>query len=98
MDEEIKIAFELAYLPVAHARNRLNGQDFIGVAVPIMDYVRSQTTDSAKIRKAAKTMVLVFNDMLNPKLPNEECENMVDLLCNNGELIRMIAKRNQEEV
>lgn len=95
--DEIKVAFELAYLPVAQIRQRLNGEDFIGVAVPLLDYVRDQKSDSATIRKAARTMVSAFNDMLNPKLPDNECENMVELLCANGPMIRMIAKRNQEE-
>lgn len=42
-------------------------------------------------------MVNVFNDMLNPKLPENECENMVKQLCDNGPMIRMIAIHNQEE-
>lgn len=97
MDQEIKVAFEMAYLPVAQLRQRLNGQDFIGVAVPIMDCVRNQTSGGKKIREAAKTMVYSFNDLLNPKLPHDQLENMVNILVKNGPMVRLIAQQNQAE-
>lgn len=97
MNNEIANAFRMAYLPVAQKRNRLNGEDFIGVAVPIMDYVRKQTSSPADIKKAARTMVLTFNDWLNPKLTIDQIEDWIDLLVENGPLTRQIAKENADE-
>lgn len=96
--DEIKIAFELAYIPIAQMRQRLNGQDFLGVAVPLLDSVREQIGDDEDIiRKAAQTMVSSFNEMLNPKLSLQNQEEMVDLLVNNGSLTRAVANQNIEE-
>lgn len=97
MNNEIANAFRMAYLPVAQKRNRLNGEDFIGVAVPIMDSVRKQTSSPADIKKAARTMVLTFNDWLNPKLTIDQIEDWIDLLVENGPLTRQIAKENADE-
>lgn len=36
MEEEVKMLFQLAYYPVMYANQRLNGGDFLNVAIPLM--------------------------------------------------------------
>lgn len=88
----------MAYLPIAFFRQRLNGQDFIGVSVCILDYLREQpNVNEDDIEIAAHTMVHSFNDMLNPKMSENELDDLVQMLVNNGPLTRMMAKQNQAE-
>ena len=66
--DELKMLFQMAYVPVSQVMQRLNGKDFIGVAVPLMDSIRKETSDPRRIKEAAQVFVYSFNDMLNPKL------------------------------
>ena len=81
----------MAYVPVAQVMQRLNGKDFIGVAVPLLDSIRKETSDPNRIKEAAQMFVYSFNQMLDPKLPFSELNDMVTLLVNNGPLVRKIA-------
>ena len=68
-EKEIETAFELAYTPVMLVKQRLNGQDFLETAVPLLDQIRNQFGDnSEKVKIAARTMVLAFNDKLTPQM------------------------------
>lgn len=84
MDEEIKILFRTIYLPIANSRNRYNGNDFLEVAVKLLDEIRKQTNSSEKIRLAAVTMVHCFNDLLDPKISLRDCDELVDILVRNS--------------
>ena len=95
--EELKMLFEMAYVPVAQVMQRLNGKDFIGVAVPLLDSIRKETSDPRRIKEAAQMFVYCFNDMLNPKLPFEQLNDMVTLLVNNGPFVRKAAEEALEE-
>ena len=88
MNDEVKLLFEMAYLPVAHSRNRYNGNDFIVVAVDIMDGIRKQNVSQDVIRQSAITLIKCFNEQLNPKMPKEDCIEMAKLLVNNSTLLR----------
>ena len=97
MDEEVKMIFELAYLPVMHANQRLNGGDFLSVAIPIMDALRKEISNEAILRKAAKTMVLAFNEMLNPKMSEQRINEGIQLVYNPDPKTRAIAKMIADE-
>lgn len=90
--DELKMLFELSYMPVAQVMQRLNGKDFIGVAVPLLDSIRKQTSDPNRIKDAAQMFVYCFNEMLDPKLSYTEMNDMVKLLVNNGPLVRQAAE------
>lgn len=47
MEENVKMLFQLAYHPVMYANQRLNGGDFLSVAIPLMDALREKTDDEA---------------------------------------------------
>jgi hypothetical protein len=87
MNDEVKLLFEMAYLPVAHSRNRYNGNDFLEVAVKLLDEIRKQTNSMEKIKQAAATMVHCFNDLLDPKLSYQECNDMTNLLVKNSPIL-----------
>ncbi len=95
MDEEVKIIFELAFLPIVAQNQRLNGEDFMRTAVPIMNELSKQLKDESenskntKLRKAAFTMVHTFNNMLNPKMPNNQCESIINMLSNGNPILSM---------
>lgn len=92
-EKEIENAFELAYTPVMLVKQRLNGQDFLETAVPLLDQVRKQFGDnSEKVRIAARTMVLAFNDKLNPQMSAGDLDGMIRMLVNNGPLVRMFGR------
>ncbi len=97
MEEEIKMLFQLAYLSVATANQRLNGGDFLSVAVPLMDELRKQNNNETFLRKAARIMVEEFNNLLNPKLPAHELENMIETIYNPGPMTRALAKQIADE-
>lgn len=46
-EKEIEAAFELAYTPVMLVKQRLNGQDFLETAVPLLDQIRDQFGDNS---------------------------------------------------
>lgn len=50
MEEEVKMLFQLAYHPVMYTNQRLNGGDFLSVAIPLMDVLREQIDDEAKLK------------------------------------------------
>lgn len=95
MEEEVKMIFELAYLPIVAKNQRLNGEDFMRTAVPIMNELSKQLKDesenskNSKLRNAAYTMVHTFNNMLNPKMPNDQCEDMINMLSGGNPILSM---------
>jgi hypothetical protein len=92
MDEEIKMLFQMAYLPVAYANQRYNGGDFLSVAIPLVDECRRQKpNDEALIKRACRTMVLTFNDMLNPKMPLDQINEFVEMIYKPGPITRAAA-------
>lgn len=95
--EELKMLFQMSYVPVAKVMQRLNGKDFIGVAVPLLDSIRKQTSDPNRIKDAAQMFVYCFNEMLDPKLSFSDMNDMVSLLVNNGPLVRKTAEEALEE-
>jgi len=95
--DELKMLFQMAYVPVSQVMQRLNGKDFIGVAVPLMDSIRKETSDPRRIKEAAQVFVYSFNDMLNPKLSYSDMNDMVSLLINNGPFVRKAAEEALEE-
>ena len=95
-EQEVEMAFELAYTPVTLVKRRLNGQDFLEVAVPLLDQIRDQFGDnSQEVEIAARTMVYAFNDKLNPKLAKDDLDSMIRLLVNNGPLVQMFGRSKQ---
>lgn len=94
MENEIKMLFELAYLPVVHQNQRLNGGDFLKVAFDIMDALRKQQISDLKINDSARTLVHCFNNLLNPKMSLKECDDMTHILINNNPLIRGILSKS----
>ena len=90
IDNEIKMLFEICYLPISQQKQRLNGGDFLKVAFEIMDQCRKETTSVEKLRSASYTLVNCFNNLLNPKISEEECENMINMLVSNNPMIRQM--------
>lgn len=97
MEEEVKMLFDLAYKPVMYANQRLNGGDFISVAIPIVDALRKQISDDSKLKKAAEIMVSEFNEMLNPKMSVQQIDDVIQLIYNPGPVTRAIAKHIADE-
>lgn len=97
MEQEIKMLFEMAYYPVMYANKRLNGGDFISVAIPVMDALRQQNNDEATLRKAAKIMVLEFNNLLNPKMDVHQIDDTIEMIYNPGPMTRAMAKKIADE-
>lgn len=97
MEEEIKMLFQLAYYPVMYANNRLNGGDFLSVAIPLMDALREQTTDDDKLKKAARIMVLEFNNLLNPKMSVKQIDDTIKMVYEPGPMTRALSKQIAEE-
>ena len=95
--DELKMLFEMSYMPVAHVMQRYNGKDFIGVVVPLLDSIREQTSDPNRIKEAAQMFVYCFNEKLDPKLSFSDLNDMVSLLVNNGPMVRQAAKEALEE-
>lgn len=89
--------FQLAYHPVMYANHRLNGGDFLSVAIPLMDALRGQIDDEAKLKKAARIMVLEFNSMLNPKMDVHQIDNLVNTIYKPGAMTRAMAKQIADE-
>jgi hypothetical protein len=87
MNDEVKLLFQATYLPIAHARNRYIGSDFLEVAVKLLDEIRKKTNSSEVIKASARTMVYCFNDLLDPKMPDTDCNGMVNLLVNNSPML-----------
>jgi len=87
MNDEVKLLFEMAYLPVAHSKNRYNGNDFLEVAVKLLDEIRKRTNSMEEIKQAATTMVHCFNELLDPKLSYQECSGMINLLVKNSPML-----------
>mgnify|MGYP003294207162 FL=1 len=93
MEEEIKMLFNMAYIPVMYANNRLNGGDFISVAIPLMDGLREQISDETLIKKSAKILVLEFNNLLNPQMDVHQIEELIQTIYNPGPMTRAFAKQ-----
>jgi hypothetical protein len=97
MEEEVKMIFELAYYPVMYANNRLNGGDFVSVAIPIMDALRQQLNDETKLKKAARILVLEFNNLLNPQMDVHQIDEMINTIYKPGTITRALAAQIAEE-
>lgn len=97
MEEEVKMLFNMAYIPVMYANNRLNGGDFISVAIPLMDGLRKEITDEILLKKAAKILVLEFNNLLNPKMSVQQMEDTIQMIYNPGPVTRAMAKQIADE-
>lgn len=93
MEEEIKMLFNMAYTPVMYANNRLNGGDFIGVAIPLMDELRKQISDEVLLKKAAPILVLEFNNLLSPQMDVHQIEDLIQTIYNPGLMTRAFAKQ-----
>lgn len=50
----------MVYLPVAYANKRLNGGDFLSVAVPLMDNLRKQLKNEEFLKEAARILFHVI--------------------------------------
>ncbi|WP_304317520.1 hypothetical protein [Phocaeicola plebeius] len=97
MEEEVKMLFQLAYYPVMYANQRLNGGDFLSVAIPLMDALREQIDDEAKLKKAARIMVLEFNSMLNPQMDVHQINDLINTIYKPGAMTRALAKQIADE-
>lgn len=97
MEEEVKMLFQLAYYPVMYANQRLNGGDFLSVAIPLMDTLREQIDDEAKLKKAARIMVLEFNSMLNPQMDVHQINDLINTIYKPGAMTRALAKQIADE-
>lgn len=97
MEEEVKMLFQLAYYPVMQANQRLNGGDFLSVAIPLIDALKNQMNDEAKLKKAARIMVLEFNSMLNPKMDVHQIDDFINTIYNPGAMTRAMAKQIADE-
>lgn len=97
MEEEVKMLFQLAYYPVMYANQRLNGGDFLSVAIPLMDALREQIDDEAKLKKAARIMVLEFNSMLNPQMDVHQINDLINTIYKPGVMTRALAKQIADE-
>lgn len=97
MEEEVKMLFQLAYDPVMYANQRLNGGDFLSVAIPLMDALREQIDDEAKLKKAARIMVLEFNSMLNPQMDVHQINDLINTIYKPGAMTRALAKQIADE-
>lgn len=97
MEEEVKMLFHMAYTPVMYANNRLNGGDFISVAIPLMDELKKEISSEASQKKAAKIMVLEFNNLLNPQMDVHQIDDLIKLIYNPGALTRKIAAQIANE-
>lgn len=97
MEEEVKILFQLAYHPVMYANQRLNGGDFLSVAIPLMDAIREQIHDEDQLKKAARIIVLEFNGMLNPQMDVHQIEDVINMIYKPSDLMRAMAKQIADE-
>lgn len=97
MDKEIKMLFELAYYPVMYANQRLNGGDFLSVAIPLMDALRQQINDENKLKRAARQLVLEFNNLLTPKMSVSQIDDTINMIYNPSDLTRAMAKYIADE-
>lgn len=97
MEEEVILCFKLVYMPVVLANQRVNGGDFLSVAIPLMDELRRQSPDEVSLKKAARIIVLEFNRLLDSKLSSSEIDNLVGLIYNPGEVTRMMAAKVADE-
>lgn len=93
MEQDVKLLFELAYHPVMYANNRLNGGDFISVAIPIIDALRKQGYNETDLKKAARIMVMEFNNLLDPKMSGHQIEETVKMVYEPGPITRVLAKQ-----
>ena len=82
--EEAKLAFNLLYMPVAIAKNRLNGEDFIKVAIDIMKEAKRNKVSETDKEIIAKTLVSEFNSKLNPKMDDSMDKHLVNILTGNS--------------
>lgn len=98
MNSEVKLLFEMAYLPVVQKRQRLMGQDFLAVAYHLMGELKKQNSDPDFIEDAAKTMVESFNGMLNPKMSRDDMDSMINSLAHGGMFIGAAAESAYAEL
>lgn len=97
MNQEIKTLFMMAYYPIMYANNRLNGGDFLSVAIPIMDDIKQRLSDEKDIKNAARIIVLEFNNLLNPKMSVQQIDELVQTILNPGPITRATAKQIADE-
>jgi hypothetical protein len=87
--DEIKILFEIMYLPVAIANNRYSGEDFIKVGVDIMrESKRNNVFDEHKYL-IANTLIDEFDEKITPKLNKEQKDNLAYILTGKSTFIKI---------
>lgn len=87
--DEIKMSFELLYLPIAMANNRYNGEDFIKVGVDIMREAKRNNVFDEHKELIATTLVNEFDKKLNPKLNQEQKDGLMFILTGKSTLINI---------
>lgn len=78
--DDAKMAFKLLYMPVAIKNNRLNGQDFLKVAIEIMKEADRNRIPEADKEIIAKTLISEFNNKLNPKMDESMDKYLINIL------------------
>lgn len=96
-EEEIKLLFDLAYTPIMLTNKRVNGGDFLSIAVPIMDALRSKGCDEIFLKKSARILVTEFNNLLSPQLDIEAINDLVETIYMPNDFTRHIAKSIADE-
>ncbi len=95
MEEEIKQAFEITLDMKILQSQRLSGEDFLKVAVPIIVEFRKGLAQKGisdidnRVRKVATYMVNYFNNKLNPKMDSQNVQNTINILSGNNPILNM---------
>lgn len=87
--EEIRIATELAYMPVAMKNKRYNGSDFLEVAIQLKDE-EFRENPSIDIEEAAIAMLETFNSKLNPKMSRSDMSGMAKMIAKYSSFTAML--------
>jgi len=87
--EETKLAFEILYMSVAMAKQRLNGEDFIKVGIDIMREAKRNNVFDTHKELIASTLVDEFDKKLNPKMDAEQRQSMIMVLTGKSILFRI---------
>jgi RecG-like helicase len=82
--QETKDAFEILYMPMAIMKQRLNGQDFLEVAIEIMREAKRNNVFEEHKYLIATTLVNEFNKKLNPKMTEEQKQAFIKVLTGNS--------------
>ena len=82
--QETKDAFEILYMPMAIMKQRLNGQDFLEVAIEIMREAKRNNVFEEHKYLIATTLVNEFNKKLNPRMTEEQKQAFIKVLTGNS--------------